>query len=276
MNTTELMSAAQNDAELVSQSLAGDRDAFGQIVGRYQSLICSLAYSATGSLSQSEDLAQETFVTAWKQLRALREPGKLRAWLCGIARNTINNWRRRHGHEPAHGAETLDAAPDAPSPEPPPLEQTISREEETILWRSIEAIPEIYREPLVLFYREHQSVEKVAEALELSEDAAKQRLSRGRKLLQEQVLAFVEGTLERSNPGRAFTVGVLMALPVFTMSAKAATLGATAAKGSATAKSAAVTGILGAVLGPLLVIFGNYAGYKFGNTPERARPGRTN
>jgi len=87
-----ISSVPQNDADLVAASLSGNRDAFGQIVARYQSLVCSLAYSATGSLSQSEDLAQDTFVTAWKRLRDLREPEKLRAWLCGIARNLINNF----------------------------------------------------------------------------------------------------------------------------------------------------------------------------------------
>src|SRR5262249_9910885 len=125
-----------------------------------------------------------------------------------------------------------------------------------------EHIPEIYREALVLFYREHQSIERVAENLELSEDAVKQRLSRGRKLLQEQVLAFVEGALERTNPGKAFTVGVMAALPAFAISAKAATLGAAAAKGTATAKVAATSGILGAILGPLMIFFGNYLGYR--------------
>ena len=74
MMTTETMSlTAHDDANLVIASLSGDRDAFGQIVARYQSLICSLAYSATGSLGESEDLAQETFITAWKHLRHLRE-----------------------------------------------------------------------------------------------------------------------------------------------------------------------------------------------------------
>ena len=58
--TTRIMPVAtNNDAELVGGTLAGNRDAFTQIVARYQSLICSLAYSATGSLGQSEDLAQE-------------------------------------------------------------------------------------------------------------------------------------------------------------------------------------------------------------------------
>ena len=207
--TGRMMSvAANNDAELVSASISGDRDAFGQIVARYQSLVCSLAYSATGSLSQSEDLAQETFVAAWKQLAGLREPEKLRAWLCGIARNLINNWLRRQGREPSHRAESLEEISESHSPEPLPVEQTISNEEQAILWRSLERIPEIYREPLVLFYREHQSIEAVAQNLELTEDAVKQRLSRGRKMLQEQVLAFVEGALERTNPGKAFTLGV--------------------------------------------------------------------
>ncbi|HZQ47312.1 MAG TPA: sigma factor, partial [Verrucomicrobiae bacterium] len=76
-----------SDAELVARSLAGDRDAFGRIVARYQNLICSLAYSAMGSLGQSEDLSQETFITAWTNLSHLAEPAKLRSWLCGIARN---------------------------------------------------------------------------------------------------------------------------------------------------------------------------------------------
>lgn len=266
--------AAADDAELVNESIAGNRDAFGLIVSRYQSLVCSLAYSATGSLTQSEDLAQETFVTAWKQLGHLREREKLRSWLCGIARNLINNTLRRQGREPSHAAESLEEVHEAPSPEPLPAEQTISREEEAILWRSLERIPEMYREPLVLFYREHQSIERVAQNLELTEDAVKQRLSRGRKLLQEQVLAFVEGALGRTNPGRAFTLGVLAALPVLTISAKAATLGAAAAKGGATAKAAGAMGVFGAILGPLLIVSGNYANYRIGLEEARTEEER--
>ena len=254
--------AGNNDAELVGGSLAGNRDAFGLIVSRYQSLICSLAYSATGSLGQSEDLAQETFIIAWKRLGHLRERAKLRAWLCGIARNRINNFLRREGREPIRLAEPLESLPESPSPGPLPADQTISNEEQAILWRSLERIPEIYREPLILFYREHQSIEAVARHLDLTEDAVKQRLSRGRKLLQEQVLAFVEGALERTNPGPAFTLGVMATLPALTISAKAAVLGVVAVKGTATAKAAGAVGLLGAILSPLLAISGNYASYR--------------
>jgi len=263
MMTTRMISVAeQNDVELVAGSLSGNRDAFGQIVSRYQSLVCSLAFSATGSLGQSEDLAQETFITAWKQLAGLREPEKLRSWLCGIARNLINNFLRKQGREPSHRAESLEEISETHSLEPLPIEQTISNEEAVILWRSLERIPEIYREPLVLFYREHQSIETVAANLELSEDAVKQRLSRGRKLLHEEVLAFVEGALEKTNPGKFFTLSVLAALPALTISAKAATLGVTAAKGSAAAKTAGAMGLFGAILSPLVVIYGNYASYR--------------
>lgn len=264
MMTTAMSAPANNDADLVAASLSGNRDAFGHIVSRYQSLICSLAYSATGSLGQSEDLAQETFITAWKHLRHLRERNKLKAWLCGIARNRINSSLRRDGREPVHTAEPLEEIHDSASAEPLPHDQTISKEEEAILWRSLERIPEIYREPLVLFYREHQSIETVATALELSEDAVKQRLSRGRKLLHAQVLAFVEGALERTNPGKAFTLTVVAALSGITVSAQAATMGLAAAKGGVAAKSAGAMGLLAAICSPLLIVFGNYLGYRIG------------
>ncbi len=263
MLTLKTMSnAAANDADLVSQSLSGNREAFGHIVERYQSLICSVAYSATGSLSQSEDLAQETFVTAWKKLRDLREPHKLRSWLCGIARNLTNGLLRQQGREPSHAAEPLQEIAESHSLEPLPVERAIMTEEAEILWRSLERIPESYREPLVLFYREHQSVEKVAQALDLSEEAVHQRLSRGRKLLQQEVLAFVEGALERSNPGKAFTLGVLASLPAISFSAKAATAGAAAVTGGSVAKSAGAAGLWSIIMAPLLVLFPNYIGYR--------------
>ncbi len=240
-----------DDVELVAKSLNGSQDAFRQIVERYQTLISSLAYCATGSLNQSEDLAQETFVTAWKELPKLREPLKLRSWLCGILRFLIGKQLRRQGREPAHAAEPMEAINESHSPEPQPLEQAISDEELAILWRSLEKIPETYREPLVLFYREHQSIEEVAQNLELSEDAVKQRLSRGRKLLHEGVLAFVEGALEKTAPGKVFTAGVLAALSLTSHSAKAATIGVTAAKAGAATKSGATLGSAGGFL-PIL------------------------
>jgi RNA polymerase sigma factor (sigma-70 family) len=267
----------------VAESLGGNRDAFRQIVERYQTLISSLAYCATGNVSQSEDLAQETFVSAWKQLAELREPARLRPWLCSIARFLISKEFRRQGREPAHAAESLEADEWA-SPEPLPPDQVISDEEKAILWRSLERIPEIYREPLVLFYREHQSIEAVAQDLGLSEDAVKQRLLRGRKLLQEQFLAFVAGALKQTSPGKAFTLGVIAALPLLATTAKAATVGtALAQHGSVAAKTKALGGflqgsskiLLGFVywMAPVLPL-GGYIGYKMGGDSQHSERAR--
>src|ERR1017187_7221541 len=271
MMTTEAMHTAEfNDAELVAESLDGNRDAFRQIVERYQTLISSLAYCATGNVSQSEDLAQETFVTAWKKLAELREPARLRPWLCGITRFLISKEFRRQGREPVHAAESLEAD-EWVSPEPLPPDQVISEEEKAILWRSLERIPEIYREPLVLFYRQHQSIEAVAQDLELSEDAVKQRLSRGRKLLQEQFLAFVAGALKQTAPDKTFTLGVIAALPLLATTAKAATATATATKGGAIAKATGAGAFFQtiAALSPILLL-GGFFGFKMGGDARQS------
>lgn len=249
-----------SDAELVAATLAGDRRAYGRIVGRYQRLLCSLAYSATGELSQSEDLAQETFVDAWRQLAGLREPDKLRPWLCGILRFKVSRLRRADGREPVRRAEPLEVAEAIESGDVPVADRAMRQEEQALLWSALERVPEIYREPLVLYYREHQSIEHVAVALDLTEDAVKQRLARGRKVLQEQVLAFVEGALERSTPGKLFTIAVLAALPAIgtptTAQAAAVGVGAgVAAHGGALAKTTvlaalatSISGVVGAFL----------------------------
>jgi len=269
MKTEAVHAAQQNDADLVAESLGGNEEAFRQIVERHQSLICSLAYCATGSVSQSEDLAQETFIRAWKELAKLREPAKLRAWLCSIVRFLSSKQLRRQDREPAHAAEPMAGLAEAAAAGPLPSNQAISNEEHAILWRSLEQLPEIYREPLVLFYHQHQSVEAVAQNLELSEDAVKQRLSRGRKILEAQVQAFVEGALERTNPGPAFTLGVLAALPAMALSAKAATLGA-AAKGGAAATSSGLLGLLGAILCPLLAFLNLFVAWRQSHKTARS------
>ncbi len=253
--------ATVDDTALVAEVLNGNRDAFGQLVARYQSSVCGLAYSACGNISQSEDLAQETFIIAWRKLGDLEEPAKFKSWLHGIARNLVNNTYRQQTRNPLASSEPLEESLTATASASNPTELAISKEEEAILWRSLEQIPETYREPLVLFYREQQSIERVAAILELSEETARQRLSRGRKLLQERVIAFVEGALEQTAPGPLFTLGVLAALPAMSFSAKAATFGA-AAKGGAMAKGAGLAGLFGKFLGPLFPFVGMWAGYR--------------
>lgn len=243
------------DASLVIASLAGDRSAYGGIVERYQRLLCSVAYSAMGNLSESEDVAQDTFVEGWRELGTLREPEKLRSWLCGILRNKIRRRRRTASRRAEYWADPIDETPatELASPDQPVEDRIMKDEEQALLWQALEQVPAIYREPLVLFYREHQSIEHVAGHLDLTEATAKQRLSRGRKLLQEKMMAFVEGALARSTPGRVFTLGVLAALPELATPTKAAVgvgLGAAAAAhGGAMAKTTLFAAVLASVSG---------------------------
>ena len=271
---TELLTELA-DEELWRLSLEGDREAFGRIVARYQALICSLAYSRCGSLQESEDLAQEVFVSAWKRLKELREPGKLRHWLCGIARNRIADVVRREVRRGGRAAR-LEVVEAPASTASDPAEAAVTREEETLLWRALGGMPEIYREPLVLFYREQQSVAEVAAKLELTEEAVKQRLSRGRAMLREEMATVVESTLSRTKPGSAFTVAVLVALP---MSASATTSAALLGAATKSVAGEAGKGIIakigaGAVIGPVIGLIFAYLGTKAAASTARSEPER--
>lgn len=109
-------------------------------------------------------------------------------------------------------------------------------------------IPEVYREPMILFYREEQSVVRVADALELSQDAVKQRLFRGRKMLQQQLAATVQTALENSKPAKAFAGAVVLGLSG--AKAKTATAGIVASAATKTA-AASSTGAGGMFLMPI-------------------------
>lgn len=258
------------DEVLVGRCRTGDRDAFAEIVRRYQTLICSIAYSATGNLASSEEIAQETFLAAWGSMDDLREPGRLRHWLCGIVRNLAKNQLRVGGRDMLNQAEAFDSVAVPDRDERDPSAASIAREEVELVDRTLQTLPDQYREPMVLFYREEQSVSRVAELLELSTDTVKQRLSRGRKLLRKEVESVIERGLLQSAPGRAFTVGVLSALPIMTGSAKAATIAVTSAKGIGTVNTAGLGGVAGAILGPIAGALGAYLGYSMSMKAARS------
>ncbi|MDB6027714.1 MAG: sigM, partial [Verrucomicrobiales bacterium] len=259
------------DAELVAACLTGDRESFGQIVERYQRLLCSLGYSATGSLGESEDLAQDTFVEAWRHLHTLREPQKLRPWLCAILRHKVGRMRRSNTNEPVRKAVALEMAEELPSTDKPVMDLAMDKEEQAILWNALSRVPELYREPLILFYREHRSVEHVALALDLTEDAVKQRLARGRKILQERVISFVESALSRSTPGRVFTLGVVAALPAMSTPAQASGIGIAAAHGAWIAKSTGLLALLSSISGAVSAVLSLRASLDQARTPLERR-----
>ena len=254
-----IQQAMSTDSQLVADSLAGHKDAFGSIVHRHQGMVSGVLYCICGSISRSEELAQETFIAAWNGLPQLRDPAQLPAWLRGIARRVGLSAVRTMAQRPR--AVSLEQTPVTPAGGGPgPAEQLITKEEQEVMWSALERIPEQYREPMVLYYRQQQTVAAVASALELSEEAVRQRLSRGRAMLREQVAATVERSLQASRPGAAFTLAVLAALPAVIPKTAMAAVGATAAKGSTAAKGIGAISLIGMWIGLVLaVIVGTHA-----------------
>ena len=259
--TPRIENASEPDSNLWQLVCQGSPSAFEILVRRHQSLVSAVAYSACGNLALSEDVAQETFWTAWRQRASLEQPDRLRAWLCGIARNLAKNARRK-ASRPVESADSLDELNELSTGLPTADEEAVSREEESLVWQALERIPEAYREPLILYYRENRSAAEVGAALVLSEDAVKQRLSRGRGMLREQVADLVEGGLRRSRPGRKFTVTVMAGLAANAASGKSAMAAAGAGAGAwkAAAGAAGAVGPLGGLLGSLGGLLGGWLG----------------
>ncbi len=203
---------AASDADLVHASRRGEHAAFGQLVERYQALVCAVSFTATGDRALSEDVAQETFLVAWRRLGELSEIAKLRPWLCGIARN-LGRMARRDGRRAlADDVDDVDLAAGDASP----FDALVEAEAQRIVRDTLSRVPERYREVLVLYYQNDRSVKEVAAALGISESAALQRLSRGRRYLAESVTDLVERSLADSRPRRALPAVVVAALPAAT------------------------------------------------------------
>jgi RNA polymerase sigma factor (sigma-70 family) len=243
------MNDMMSEAQLLQASAAGSKEAFGTVVRHYQALVCAVTYSAIGDVGRSEELAQETFIRAWRNLRQLEDPGKFRVWLCTIARNLANTSLRGSRRDAAHPLERA-AGPSAAGPGPD--EAALAKERQEIVWAAVGRVPLKYREPLVLFYRRQRSVSEVAADLDLSEETVRQRLHRGRQLIKAEVSSLVEDTLVGSGPGKTFAVAVIAALPALITTPASAAVAGVAAKGAPAAKMLAAAGFFYAILGAIL------------------------
>lgn len=196
------------DADLVEASRDGDTQAFGRLVERYKSLVFAVSVAATRDPSRAEDVAQEAFLSAWRGLPTLADPGKLRPWLCGIARNVASKSHRRRRRD----GPTMNEPPE-PKDHTSPLDALVNRETQEQVWAALDAMPQTYREPLVLFYQEERPVQDVATALGLSNDTVRQRLTRGRRILKDGIgIESFGDALRHAAPSGAFTAAVLASL----------------------------------------------------------------
>ena len=260
----------EQDAYLVMLALGGNREAFCQIVKRYQTLLCTIAYSALGDIKHSEDVAQEAFVEAWKKLDTLHNPEKLKSWLCGIVRFKISRFRRQQPTK-EQTVDDPELLAGHPAENEEPEAQAMSRQQHALMWQVLNSMDETYREPLILFYREQQSVERVAVELELTTDTVKQRLSRGRNLLKQAMSHVVEEGLKHSKPGAAFTLSVMTLISGISPPAKAAAFGTGTAKLGSAFKLATLLTVLAVFSGFISSFFGLRAGLDQSRTQQERR-----
>ncbi|MDZ4860771.1 MAG: sigma-70 family RNA polymerase sigma factor [Candidatus Hydrogenedentes bacterium] len=144
--------------------LDGDTDAFGRLVEHYQGAVFATAYYYVGRHGAAEDVAQDAFFQAYRNLRRLNDPHSFGPWLREITSRTAANWLRKH-------AKRLNSETPLPYKRPISIEDhrqgPASDAERTELYdriqRAVDTLPERYRLPVVLRFLQELSYEEISE-----------------------------------------------------------------------------------------------------------------
>lgn len=159
---------------LVQAAQGGDTAAFDEIYRRYRQLVHGLLLTRV-SPADADDLVQDVFLQAWRRLATLKDPGALGGWLAVLARHrAIDHWRSRPDTEPLTDNRGAHHPP----------------EDHLRAMRALEAIralPEAYREPLLLRLVEGMSGPEIADRTGLTPGSVRVNLCRGMKLLRARL-----------------------------------------------------------------------------------------
>jgi len=165
------------ELECIEKSLAGDAEAFAALVKQYQKMVHVLAFRMTGSLADAEDLAQETFLRAFRQLSSFRAESKFSTWLCQIAVNLSLNWRAREGRRSdVHTKWAENAISDSAGEFPDELSQRVQR--------ALDKLPAKQRAAIVLTVYENHSHAGAAKLLNCTEATISWRVFAARQKLK--------------------------------------------------------------------------------------------
>lgn len=176
------MGQLEDEQDWIRQSRDGNPEAFAALVARYQHMVYSLTFRMTGSLADAEDLAQETFLLAFRRLDSFRGESKFSSWLYQIAVNTCLNWkksrmRRNEAHQDWADHEWIFGGQCAAmSPED---EENTRRVQEALL-----KLPPKQRAAIVLTVYEGMNHAEAARTLGCSETTVSWRLFAGRAKLK--------------------------------------------------------------------------------------------
>ncbi|MEQ1893967.1 MAG: sigma-70 family RNA polymerase sigma factor [Planctomycetota bacterium] len=186
---------AREDDQLVEEALGGNALSFQLLVERYQERIFALSRHYTKSAVEVEDIAQDTFLKAFRRLETFQRQSSFSTWLYRIAVNTALDFLKRSGRSPVQAVEDpeLTAAPvraqagsgvTIASPD-----VNLRREELARITRNVLAeLPEIFRTVLVLREFEDLSYQEMAEVLGISIGTVESRLFRARARFKEALV----------------------------------------------------------------------------------------
>jgi len=178
--------------DLARRARSGDEEAFSLIFDRFIRPITSFIYEMVGNRSIAEELAQETFVRAYKNLDALRDDGKLSTWLYGISRNVIREWLRLP-HEKRSPVEVDDQAVlELQDTQLGPDGQFMNKELIGVTRRALQLLNEDQRMVFSLrVFRQH-SYQEIAEITGFSLTKVKKDLFRARETMRRQLGPYLE------------------------------------------------------------------------------------
>ena len=177
------------DEILVQQLKKGNRVAFDLLYEKYKNLVIRTAYLITGNRSDSEDVAQETFVKVYLHISELKNDSGFKPWMMQILVRTAYRMCKKRGKEvPDEEAERLseDQAVSSRSILSP-LGQMIKQEEAEMISEAVAALPVKQRTEVVLYYYNEFSVSAIAEMLNCREGTVKSRLHTARKFLKREL-----------------------------------------------------------------------------------------
>ncbi len=173
-----------SDEQLIIQTQAGEKNAFEQIMRRYNQRLFRIARSILKDDTEALDIVQETYVKAYFQLDQYRGPTKFGSWLSRIATNEALG-RLRSSKYITYDFDDPEYEFDMESCEPEPLNYLANQQLRELLENAIDQLPLHYRSVYVLRAIQKLSTSETAITLDISEDTVKKRFSRARKNLQK-------------------------------------------------------------------------------------------
>ena len=181
------------EREIIERVVAGDNDAFGLLVDKYQTKVYNLALRMCGNEDDAYDLAQDAFVRAWRSLGSFQFESAFSTWLFRLTSNICLDFLRAKKRRAAvsltmSGDDEEETQLDVPDPAMGPEEAAIASEDRRLLMEALNALPADQRQIITLRAINDLSYAEIARILDLQEGTVKSRLSRARTALRNKLL----------------------------------------------------------------------------------------